>query len=240
MGYWFDSLVQPGPTDAVITDIRGHAVAMLRGRGPLPPLRIGRQPYGVLPVTSLAGWKPQGEPAGMVQLAEELRAPIPGGDGVAQRARRPRGPGPRTRACSTARPAPVSNTVGCARWSARTSHTAVVLLPGRRRRARAWPRRRTASATGAFGFRALGVNGLPLSRRARRQRPTRCRRSGCPTPSTGTRPTTGRRLAAVTPTSSACAAGALTVSGRRTRSFVLLDFIARRWWTPNAGGAGIT
>src|SRR5262249_7306595 len=29
----------------------------VRARGPLPPLRIGRQPYGVLPVTSLDAWQ---------------------------------------------------------------------------------------------------------------------------------------------------------------------------------------
>lgn len=73
MGYWFDSLVQPGPTDAVIGDIRRHAVQMVRGRGPLPPLRVGRQPYGVLPVTSLAAWQPHNDPAGVVQVAGFLR-----------------------------------------------------------------------------------------------------------------------------------------------------------------------
>ncbi len=35
---------------------RAHAVEHLRPGGPLPVLRIGRQPYGVLPVTSLDGW----------------------------------------------------------------------------------------------------------------------------------------------------------------------------------------
>ena len=43
---------------ATEADIRRHAVQMVRGRGPLPPLRIGRQPYGVLPVTSLRSWQP--------------------------------------------------------------------------------------------------------------------------------------------------------------------------------------
>ncbi|HVH12292.1 MAG TPA: hypothetical protein VM759_04530 [Longimicrobium sp.] len=32
--------------------------------GPVPTLRVGRQPYGILPVTALAGWRPRaGEPA---------------------------------------------------------------------------------------------------------------------------------------------------------------------------------
>jgi len=37
---------------------RRHFIEYVRARGPLPPLRIGNQPYGLLPVTSLDGWKP--------------------------------------------------------------------------------------------------------------------------------------------------------------------------------------
>ena len=35
---------------------RAHALRHLRPGGPLPVLRVGRQPYGVLPVTSLDSW----------------------------------------------------------------------------------------------------------------------------------------------------------------------------------------
>jgi hypothetical protein len=76
-GYWFDSLVQPGPQDGDIADVRGHAIQMLRGRGPLPPLRVGRQPYGVLPVTSLRDWQAGSEPPGVVHAAEFLRLALP-------------------------------------------------------------------------------------------------------------------------------------------------------------------
>ncbi|MGH9891369.1 MAG: hypothetical protein ACREA0_05180 [bacterium] len=37
---------------------RRHFIEYVRARGPLPPFRIGNQPYGLLPVTSLDGWKP--------------------------------------------------------------------------------------------------------------------------------------------------------------------------------------
>lgn len=74
LGYWLDTLVQPGPSDSVIDEIRHHAVSNVRGRGPLPPLRIGRQPYGVLPVTSTTRWKPGNEPTGVVQLAGILQS----------------------------------------------------------------------------------------------------------------------------------------------------------------------
>ncbi|MEA3218610.1 MAG: hypothetical protein QOJ19_4766, partial [Acidimicrobiia bacterium] len=76
-GYWLESLVQPGPGDAIIADLRRHAVQMVRGRGPLPPLRVGRQPYGVLPVTSLQRWQPSHEPAGLVQAVGFLRSALP-------------------------------------------------------------------------------------------------------------------------------------------------------------------
>lgn len=72
-GYWLDTLVQPGPDDRTIEDIRDHAVAMVRGRGPLPLLRVGRQPYGVLPVTSLRAWKRATEPPAVGQVAQLLR-----------------------------------------------------------------------------------------------------------------------------------------------------------------------
>lgn len=38
---------------------RDHFTAHVRSGGPFPPLRCGRQPYGVLPVTSLDFWQPR-------------------------------------------------------------------------------------------------------------------------------------------------------------------------------------
>ncbi|MET0765450.1 MAG: hypothetical protein ABWY29_11330 [Blastococcus sp.] len=37
--------------------VRDHLAAHVRSRGPLPILRAGRQPYGVLPATSLSDWR---------------------------------------------------------------------------------------------------------------------------------------------------------------------------------------
>lgn len=37
---------------------RRHATEFVRGRGPLPVLRVGRQPYGMLPITSTHEWAP--------------------------------------------------------------------------------------------------------------------------------------------------------------------------------------
>ena len=45
-------------TDEGIAWVRGHFTDYVRSGGPLPTLRIGKQPYGILPVTSLNAWKP--------------------------------------------------------------------------------------------------------------------------------------------------------------------------------------
>ena len=48
-------------TDDDIAWARSHFIDYVRASGPLPALRIGKQPYGILPVTSLNAWQP---PAG--------------------------------------------------------------------------------------------------------------------------------------------------------------------------------
>ena len=51
-----------------------HFADYVRGRGPLPALRIGRQPYGVLPVTRLSQYRPDpGDPPLLADLAALLR-----------------------------------------------------------------------------------------------------------------------------------------------------------------------
>lgn len=45
-------------TDNDIAWARNHFIDYVRANGPLPALRIGKQPYGILPVTSLDAWKP--------------------------------------------------------------------------------------------------------------------------------------------------------------------------------------
>ncbi|MBM6583140.1 hypothetical protein ILT44_23340 [Microvirga sp. BT689] len=52
---------------------RAHFRDYVRGRGPLPALLLGRQPYGVLPITDPAAWsKQEGEPATLIQLTKLL------------------------------------------------------------------------------------------------------------------------------------------------------------------------
>jgi hypothetical protein len=60
LGYWMDTLFTPNPgttsifPDAVIDDTRAFFTSYVSGRGPLPAIRIGGQPYGILPVTAFS------------------------------------------------------------------------------------------------------------------------------------------------------------------------------------------
>ncbi len=60
----------PGP----VSTIRRHFVDYVRGGGPLPSLRIGTQPYGVLPVTSLDLWQADGQDGIINSAAFTLRS----------------------------------------------------------------------------------------------------------------------------------------------------------------------
>lgn len=61
--------------DAVVEGARRHFTDWVRAEGPLPALRVGTQPYGVLPVTAVERWRPRaGEPhAAFVTLLRGLR-----------------------------------------------------------------------------------------------------------------------------------------------------------------------
>lgn len=59
--------------DSVLPFARAHVADFVRGRGPLPALRIGRQPYGVLPVTLTRDWvRAADEPVHLDRLADIL------------------------------------------------------------------------------------------------------------------------------------------------------------------------
>jgi hypothetical protein len=49
-GYYVTELLDPHGSDATTDHIRAHAAAALFASGPLPAIRLGPQPYGVLPV----------------------------------------------------------------------------------------------------------------------------------------------------------------------------------------------
>ncbi|WP_229068843.1 hypothetical protein [Actinoplanes sp. DH11] len=63
----------PHRDDTEIRFLGHHAGDYVRARGPLPTLRIGRQPYGVLPVLPLAAWMPEPGEDSLTTLVDVLR-----------------------------------------------------------------------------------------------------------------------------------------------------------------------
>ncbi len=52
-GYYLEQVMAPTFDRSQVTSFRRHFIDHVRGRGPLPALRVGNQPYGLLPVTTL-------------------------------------------------------------------------------------------------------------------------------------------------------------------------------------------
>jgi hypothetical protein len=57
LGYFFEEMLDGAPGAAAIERIRQLWVVHVRSRGPLPMLRVGKNPYGILPVLPLARWR---------------------------------------------------------------------------------------------------------------------------------------------------------------------------------------
>jgi hypothetical protein len=64
---------QPGFPLARLPQFHAHATTWVRGGGPFPAVRLGRQPYGVLPVQPAGPWKPAGDDELTMWLAAFLR-----------------------------------------------------------------------------------------------------------------------------------------------------------------------
>lgn len=75
-GYFLGQVMARTFTRSEILGFRSHFVEHVRGRGPLPTLRVGNQPYGLLPVTSLddlaLGERPEGSRRAL-DFAQRLR-----------------------------------------------------------------------------------------------------------------------------------------------------------------------
>src|SRR2546430_9672037 len=61
-GYYVTQLLRLNDADAGTEAWRRWMVDTVRPGGPLPPIRVGDQPYGVLPVTALDRWRPRRGP----------------------------------------------------------------------------------------------------------------------------------------------------------------------------------
>lgn len=56
-GYYASDLLEPLGSDGLTAALRAHAAAHLHAAGPLPTIRVGPQPYGVLPVVARSGYR---------------------------------------------------------------------------------------------------------------------------------------------------------------------------------------
>jgi hypothetical protein len=58
LGYWLDKMMTPVFGDDAVAAARWFCTRYVSGRGPVPALRIGGQPYGILPTTAFSriGW----------------------------------------------------------------------------------------------------------------------------------------------------------------------------------------
>ena len=59
LGYFLQQIMADTFSDADVAGARDFVLGSLRARGPLPAIRAGRTPYGVLPVMALRGWNPR-------------------------------------------------------------------------------------------------------------------------------------------------------------------------------------
>ncbi|MGH8196272.1 MAG: hypothetical protein ACREQ8_18030 [Woeseiaceae bacterium] len=57
LGYYLESMVTPVSSDSERDIVREYLRSYVRGRGTLPAIRIGHQPYGILPVSDLRNLK---------------------------------------------------------------------------------------------------------------------------------------------------------------------------------------
>jgi len=58
MGYFLDQLMRPAVNDADIASAKTFFQNFVTGRGLLPPFRVGKQPYGIIPATVWSSWQP--------------------------------------------------------------------------------------------------------------------------------------------------------------------------------------
>lgn len=60
LGYALEEMLTPLVDPEDIAATRGFFTRYVSGRGPLPAIRVGRQPYGILPALDFSRWKPSG------------------------------------------------------------------------------------------------------------------------------------------------------------------------------------
>lgn len=72
LGYFFQHLLDGVALPSQLEAVRDHFARFVRGSGPLATLRVGDQPYGVLPVVALGGWSAAADERHLTKVAELL------------------------------------------------------------------------------------------------------------------------------------------------------------------------
>ncbi|MCY1071538.1 hypothetical protein OV090_42740 [Nannocystis sp. RBIL2] len=68
LGYFMEEMMPPVFSDGLIDATRRFFLRHVSGRGPLPAVRVGRQPYGILPAMAFSQYQPSGDgPAPLTQ-----------------------------------------------------------------------------------------------------------------------------------------------------------------------------
>ncbi len=66
LGYYLNNMLNEVMSDAAAEQMRAFFTEFVTGRGPIPAIRVGSQPYGLLPTSSLARWAyPELPPVGV-------------------------------------------------------------------------------------------------------------------------------------------------------------------------------
>lgn len=73
LGYYLQSMVNEVMSEATIGQVRHHFTRHVTGRGPLASLRVGNQPYGILPTAAFDRWD-VGRDAGFERHLQRLLA----------------------------------------------------------------------------------------------------------------------------------------------------------------------
>jgi hypothetical protein len=76
LGYWMDKLMTPVFSDDTVASTRWFFTNHVGGRGALPAIRIGGQPYGVLPTTAFSRitWLTEGHPGNALPIPGNQRS----------------------------------------------------------------------------------------------------------------------------------------------------------------------
>ena len=58
LGYYLDHMLNEVVNESALGSLRRHFTERVTGRGPIAAIRVGQQPYGILPTSVLARWRP--------------------------------------------------------------------------------------------------------------------------------------------------------------------------------------